>query len=205
MRELELYEVINDAIFSSMADLHTITIAKVTAVNATTINCQPVISRKLDNEKIDLPEFIEVPPIFMQGGSSYTAHPIAINDYCLLLFTERCFDRWYAGQDLQLPLEARMHDYSDGFALVGINPQAGAITIPTVIKSVGDRDYTGNEIHLGDETHTGNIDITGDVTTIGNTDSTTYSVAGAPGATGVFVSADAKTITVQDGIIISIV
>lgn len=188
----DLYQVVNEAIKNSLSDLHTITIAKITKVNTNTINCLPVISRVLGSEKIDLPEFIEVPTITMQGGGSYTAFPIAAGDYCLLLFTERCFDRWYAGQDFQKPLETRMHDYSDGFALVGVNPLATAIAIPTTIKT------------LGTVEHTGDYNLTGDNTIIGNNDATTYYVGGTPGATGSFTTADAKTVTVVNGIITNI-
>src|SRR5699024_8744323 len=117
----ELYQVLDDKIFEALANLHTIVVARVTVVHDTTVNCRPVINRVVNGESIALPEFIEVPPVFLQGGSSYTAHPIAPGNSCLLLITERCFDRWYAGSDFQPPLEMRMHDYSDGFALVGVN------------------------------------------------------------------------------------
>ena len=158
MKDIELYEAMNDAIQSSLADLHTITIAKVTKVSDKTINCQPVISRVVDGQKIDLPEFIKVPPIFMQGGSSYMSYPISVGDYCLLLFTERCFDRWYSGQDFQKPLEARMHDYSDGFAIVGVNPLTSAISIPSTTTINGDL------IINGDVTINGDLQVNGTIT-----------------------------------------
>jgi hypothetical protein len=46
--------------------------------------------------------------------------------------------------------------------------------------------------------------LTGNLTVVGNIDSTTYSVSGDNGATGVFISADAKTITVKAGLITNI-
>lgn len=144
-----LLDTLRGAITAALADTHTATIARVTAVGATTINCRPVINRVVNGESIALPEFVDVPPLFLQGGNSYTAHPIAIGDYCLLIFTERCFDRWYAGQDYQPPLELRMHDYSDAIAIVGINPLADAITIPSTIKQVGDTEQIGNYTHTG--------------------------------------------------------
>ena len=164
----ELYQVLDDKIFEALANLHTITIARVTVVSDKTINCQPVINRVVDGVSVPLPEFIEVPPVFMQGGGSYTAHPIAPGDYCLLLITERCFDRWYAGADFQSPLEMRMHDYSDGFALVGVNPAAAAIQIPQVITHIGDTYQQGDYVHDGDRTQTGNQTVNGDVTINGN-------------------------------------
>ena len=168
METKQLIDTLMLAVDRALANVHTVTIAKVTTVNATTINCSPVISRVVDGEAINLPEFIEVPPIFMQGGSSYTAHPIAVGDYCLLVFTERCFDRWYDGQDFRRPLELRMHDYSDGFALVGINPLAAAIAIPSVIQQTGDTNQDGDYTHQGDTDHTGDLIRTGTLTQEGD-------------------------------------
>jgi hypothetical protein len=164
----QLLDIITAVIDESLANLHTATIAKVTAVNNTTINCQPVVSRVVDGKKINLPEFKDVPPLFMQGGSSYTAHPIDVGDYALLIFTERCFDNWYAGVDNETPLEYRMHDYSDGFAIVGVNPLSGAIAIPSTIKQVGDTVQEGNYTHEGNRTQTGNQVINGNLTINGN-------------------------------------
>lgn len=219
----ELIDTINKAIQLALSDMHTICISIVTAVNENTISCRPTINRVVNGEDVQLPEFIEVPPVFMRGGASYTAHPITVGDYCLVLVTERCFDRWWIGQNFQRPLEMRMHDYSDGFALVGIGNLAGLIAIPDVITQVGDTfqlgdyehagnteqtgDYTqeGNYLLTGDVTQTGNINLTGDAEVSGNTDSATYSASGTAGVSGTFDSADGKTITVTEGLITAIV
>jgi hypothetical protein len=164
----QLIDILNSAIGEALSNLHTATIAKVTAVQAKTISVQPVINRVVDGKSITLPQFTKVPPLFMQGGGSYTAHPIAVGDYCLLILTERCFDRWYSGADFQDPAEFRMHDYSDGIAIVGINPQAGALTIPDVIQHTGDTNQDGDYTHQGDRTQIGNLTITGDIQVNGN-------------------------------------
>ncbi len=170
----ELTDVLNDAIGEALSNLHTATIAKVMSVQEKTISVQPVINRVVDGKSIQLPEFTKVPPLFMQGGGSYTAHPIAIGDYCLLILTERCFDRWYSGSDFQDPAEFRMHDYSDGIAIVGINPKAGALTIPSVIQQTGDTnqdgDYTrqGSLVQIGDMTITGHLHVYGEITCTGD-------------------------------------
>jgi len=166
--KLRLTDIIADAIGEALSNLHTATIAKVTAVQAKTISVQPVINRVVDGKSITLPQFTKVPPLFMQGGGSYTAHPIAVGDYCLLILTERCFDRWYSGSDFQDPAEFRMHDYSDGIAIVGINPQAGALTIPSVIQQTGDTNQDGDHTHQGDTTQMGNLTITGNLHVNGN-------------------------------------
>lgn len=168
MEKRQLTETLNIAIANALANVHTATIAKVVAVSSTTIDVQPVINRVVGGRSIELPVFTKVPPVFMQGGGSYTAHPIAVDDYCLLVLTERCFDRWYEGQDNQPPAEFRMHDYSDGLAIVGVNPRAGALTIPSVIQQTGDTNQDGDYTHQGDRDHTGNYTLTGDFTQQGN-------------------------------------
>jgi len=166
--KLQLTDTMAEAIGEALSNLHTATIAKVTGVQAKTISVQPVTNRVVDGRSIQLPEFTKVPPLFMQGGGSYTAHPIAVGDYCLLVLTERCFDRWYSGSDFQDPAEFRMHDYSDGIAIVGINPLAGALTIPDVIQQTGDTNQDGNYTQQGDRTQTGDQTIIGDLHVDGN-------------------------------------
>lgn len=176
----QLIDIIAGSIDDALTNLHTAAIAKVTKKNLTTINCKPVIARVVNGEKIELPEFVEVPPLFMQGSGSYTAYPINVGDYALLIFTERCFDNWYNGIDNEPPLQYRMHDYSDGLAIVGVNPLSSAINIPPHIRQVGDTeqignymrtgnmDHQGQYILTGNKTQTGNFEITGNVTINGN-------------------------------------
>ena len=213
----QLIDTLMQAAAQALADTHTIAVAKVTGVGATTISCRPVINREVNGQSVELPEFVEVPPVFLQGGGSYTAHPIAVDDYCLLLFSERCFDQWYAGADFASPLELRMHDYSDGFALVGINPQASAIIIPTVIQHTGDanqdgnythqgiREQTGDHIQTGDRTLTGDVDHTGAYNLSGTLTADDFKSDGQTGVSGSFTTADAKTVTVTNGIITAII
>lgn len=194
----ELTDVMNDAMITALANTHTIVIARITAVGSTTIDAQPVIQRVVDGQAVQLPVFPSVPPIFLSGGTSYDAHPIGVDDYCLLLVSERCFDRWYGGADNVPPIEQRMHDYSDCFALVGVSPASMAKTIPTTIERFGDSTVTGDYIH------TGNYLLTGLLAVTGNTDSTTYSVNGVPGWTGTFSTAAVLTVTVAHGIITNV-
>lgn len=168
MERESLTNVLNIAIKQALSNLHTSVIAKVTAVNDSTINCKPVVNRVVEDESVELPDFFEVPVVTLQGGGSYTIHPISVGDYCLLIISERCFDRWYGGQDYKDPLEFRMHDYSDALAIVGLNPLASAITIPSETKENGNRTQIGNYTHTGDRTQDGNIVLTGDYTQIGD-------------------------------------
>jgi len=139
-----LYQVMQDALREMLGNLHTATVARVVQVNETTVDVQPVINRVIDGESVQLPVFVEVPPVTLQGGGSYLAMPVSVGDYCLLVFTERCFDRWYQGKDEQPPAEMRMHDYSDGFAIVGVNPLQAAISLPSIIRIEGAVEAVGD-------------------------------------------------------------
>ena len=185
-----LYQVMQDALREMLGNLHTATVARVVQVNETTVDVQPVINRVIDGESVQLPVFVEVPPMTLQGGGSYLAMPIAEGDYCLLVFTERCFDRWYQGKDEQPPAEMRMHDYSDGFAIVGVNPIQAAITLPQILTIQGDSEQFGNFRLDGDLVVTGKITVDGDVSSGGSIDA-----SGNIEATGEVKGADCKTVT----------
>ena len=163
-----LINVITSAINEALANTHTNIIAKVTKVNEFTVNCKPVMSRKIDGRKIDLPEFAEVPIVNFLGGSSSFQMPIAVGDYCTLFISERCFDSWYSGADYQMPLEARIHDYSDAVALIGLHNKANELPIPTVITTRGDAYVNGNYIHDGNYHITGDVFIDGDLVVTGD-------------------------------------
>ncbi|EKN3987707.1 TPA: hypothetical protein PXP68_000624 [Yersinia enterocolitica] len=201
----ELHDTIGAGVDFALADVHTIVVAKITAVNDKTISCIPVINRVVKGEGKQLPEFIEVPPVILQGSGSYIAEPIAAGDYCLVLISERCYDAWYAGSDFVSPLEMRMHDYSDGFALCGVNPLSTAISIPKI-----NRMMMGSTDHEGDLVLTGNITQSSGITTLescvvqGQMQYDSLLTDGQSGVSGSFRSDDGKTITVTNGIITGI-
>ena len=172
-------EVIQSIVTREIEGIHTTQLGRVVAVGETTIDVQPVIKKVMNGSIIDMPLFKDVPPIFMQGGSSFETWPIAVGDYCLLFIAETCIDRWYLGEDDQAPNEDRHFDYSDSFALVGINPLASAKTIPEVITSEGDKHITGNYTHIGNTLQTGDTTQTGNVIQIGN-----YTLTGTLNVTG---------------------
>lgn len=163
-----LETIILDAIDEALSNIHTIVVARVTKVNTNTINAKPVTNRLVDGKSIELPEFPQIPLITLQGGASYIHYPVTVGDYCLLLVSERSFDKWYHGKDDDIPDELSMFDYSDCFAIVGINPLGKAIPIPTVTTMEGDVIQNGDYVHNGNRVQTGNFTQTGDFTITGN-------------------------------------
>lgn len=157
----------------AISDLHTTLIARVMKVNQKTLDVKPVLNFDAGDGSIEYPVFTQVPPIFPHGGDSYMAMPISVGDYCLLCVSERCFDQWYEGSDFVSPVDIRMHDYSDSFALVGVHNRAGALDIPKLITLIGDMvakgswDLTGDVKHTGNTEQKGNQDVTGNVAVTG--------------------------------------
>ncbi len=152
---------VRNQIKNNIRAIRTSLIAKVTAVNEKTVDVQPVVQAVFEKKNITLPEFKEVPLITLQGGSSFIHFPVAVGDYCLLIVNERCFDNWYHGDDNAPPLTPRTHDYSDSFAIVGINNLAGGKAIPETTTIIGDVNATGNWHITGNVRITGNIDVSG--------------------------------------------
>ena len=68
---------------------------------------------------------IHVPVLFPGGGGCTLTFPVEAGDECLVVFASRCIDSWWQSGGFQNPqVEMRMHDLSDGFALVGVRSQA---------------------------------------------------------------------------------
>lgn len=153
-----LAQIMPDLIKQHLGRFKTILISKVVLVGNNTIDVQPTIQQTFNGKNYKLPIFKKVPLITLQGGDSYIHLPVAIDDYALLFINENCFDDWYNGNDDAPPLNARKNDYSDAFAIVGINNLSGAKTIPDTTIIIGDVNMTGNL------TITGNLNVIGGIT-----------------------------------------
>ena len=98
------------------------------------LKVQPAINRIYTNPRdgskswIKMPILLDVPLLMYGGGGITLTCPVAIGDECLVLFADRCIDAWYQNGcsisngniNTQNQVEFRMHDLSDGFALVGL-------------------------------------------------------------------------------------
>lgn len=68
------------------------------------------------------PLLLDCPVFTLQGGGGYIQMPIQAGDQCIVLFSDRALDDWYTNGSQSVPSSKRMHDFSDGIAIVGINP-----------------------------------------------------------------------------------
>lgn len=166
----DFIDLIEKGMLDKLADVHTVTIGKITKVNAKTIDVKPVFKRKVDDREIEYPVFTNIPPIFLNGGTNYISFPLTVGDDVLLVINERCYDNWYEGLNNKTPLEYRMFDYSDSFALVGIRPKSKAIVIPTDGRTnfIGDTYIEGDYEHIGEMERIGNTNLVGNLIVNGN-------------------------------------
>ncbi len=89
-----------------------------------TASVQPAIKRIFtERGAVNLPLCVDVPVAFPGGGDFFLTFPVKPGDECILLFSERAIDYWHVSGDTQPPAEYRMHDLSDGIAIVGLNSQ----------------------------------------------------------------------------------
>jgi hypothetical protein len=93
-----------------------------------TISAQPLLAQLLsDGSSEAYPILADVPVFAQRGGGFVVTMPITPGDPCLVVFADRCIDGWFSTAQASPPADFRMHDLSDGFALVGFAPIPQAI------------------------------------------------------------------------------
>ena len=89
-----------------------------------TVECIPTVQGMITSQDGSrsfktMPKLVDVPVCFPRGGGYTLSFPIVPGDECLVIFSSRCIDSWFASGGYAPPTDHRMHDLSDGFAIVG--------------------------------------------------------------------------------------
>jgi hypothetical protein len=97
-----------------------------------TCTVQPAINGQVRDETgaltgVELPLLVDCPVQFPAGGGCTLTFPVKTGDECLVVFSSRCIDAWWQSGGIQVQPELRMHDLSDGFALLGFRSQPRVI------------------------------------------------------------------------------
>ena len=97
-----------------------------------TCSVQPAIRGTITNERgetstCDMPLLVDVPIVFPRGGGFTLTFPVKAGDECLVVFASRCIDAWWQNGGVQEQAERRMHDLSDGFAILAPTSQPKAL------------------------------------------------------------------------------
>jgi hypothetical protein len=113
-----------------------------------------------DGSIADYPLLIDCPVFTLQGGGGFIQFPITVGDECILLFSDRNIDAWFQNGVAAAPFDARVHDLSDGIALVGLTSLAS--TLGNLEANTVGISYAGSTILLKD----GLISLANDVTNL---------------------------------------
>jgi protein gp138 len=189
------------------------------------LDAQPTINglARLPNSQaptpIQMPVLLDCPILWMGGGGVTSTFPIKAGDECLVIFASRCIDAWWKhgftpGQNgnanpAMNPPDLRMHNLSDGFALVGLRSLPNSFAVDTANACLISDDGA-SFIKLNPTTQAVNITAPGGITANGVTIDddgnvvTPANLAVGNGATGSFTTLTGQTVTVQDGIVTNI-
>jgi hypothetical protein len=127
-------ETLRNAIEGIQAKIWTALPAKILTVNYAkqTLTAQPTIMGKITDSDgnvsdVNLPVLVDVPFQSFGGSGFIVTMPNLEGSECLIVFSSRCIDAWWANGGIQPQAEQRMHDLSDGMAIIGFNSQKRVI------------------------------------------------------------------------------
>lgn len=136
--------------------------------NATAMTCvvQPAIQSFVtadDGSMVltTLPLLLDCPVQFPAGGGCTLTFPVKPNDECLVVFASRCIDSWWQSGGIQAQAELRMHDLSDGFALLGFRSQPRVIVGVSTVSAQLRSDDGVAFVEINPTTHAVNATTTG--------------------------------------------
>lgn len=102
----------------------------VTAVDLSkqTVSVQPSVQGNISapdgsSQSVNLPLLVDVPIVWPRAGGFALTFPIAAGDEVLVVFASRCIDTWWQSGGVGVQAEVRMHDLSDGFAVLAPTSQ----------------------------------------------------------------------------------
>lgn len=154
---------------------------------------QQVTSVKPDGTQTEaqFPLLLEVPVAFPGGGGYTLTFPVHAGDECLILFNDRELDNWFIDGPGFAPSTPRVHDLSDGIAIVGLRslPRKLAGVSTTAVQLRSDDSSTFVEVGPG------KIQLVADEVVIHGRNKTTFDAGG----TG-FVYTPGTIDTYTDGI-----
>lgn len=151
-----------------------------------TVSVQPSIQGSVSSpdgsaQSVNLPLLVDVPICWPRAGGFAITFPVKAGDEVLVVFASRCIDSWWQSGGVGAQAEVRMHDLSDGFAILAPTSQAkklsdvqeDGVEMRTESRSTfirlteGTIFIKGDIIHEGNNTQTGNLQRTGTSTTTG--------------------------------------
>jgi hypothetical protein len=157
-----LAQVINAAITRANQDIRVAMPGKITEFDSDnqTATVKPLLNETFigdDGEPFatELPEIYKVPVMSLAGGNYSLRLPVAVNDPCLIIFTDRALDQWQDKGSPQDPILTRRHDLNDAVCIVGLRAEPQKLSnFDTNSAELGTQDgpqvrVTSSEVQLG--------------------------------------------------------
>ena len=93
-----------------------------------TLTAQPTITGNATDKNgnvtnVKMPLLVDVPFQSFGGANFVVTMPNLEGSECLIVFSSRCIDGWWLNGGVQPQIDQRMHDLSDGMAVIGFNSQ----------------------------------------------------------------------------------
>ncbi len=175
-------EVINAAVRSHLAEVHTSLPARVVSYDADkqSVDVQPLLKRGYRDETgtrkaEELPVIPNVPLVFPGLGPWHIVFPVVVGDTVLVVFCENSIDSWLhsGGQEVIDPKDDRRHTLNDAVAVPGLRTLRSAIAGPSDAMRVGCAGgavivIKENEIRLGSEGANVRVSLVDDLTFLKN-------------------------------------
>lgn len=124
-------DILRNSIYSVLNNVHTCLpgIIKSFDPNTSSATIQPALNKNFVSGEIPMPILENVPVMFPRGSNFSISYPIAIGDYCLIIFCERSIDLWKGVGGQVTPNDRRKFDLSDAIAIPGLLPLIGNFPI----------------------------------------------------------------------------
>lgn len=133
-RFADVVEQFRSAFEGMQSEIQTAAVGTIESYDADALTCtvQPGIMAQVTAQDgarswVELPLLLDCPVQFPAGGGFTLTFPLTQGDECLVVFSGRCLDNWFAQTGEQGPsgltwtqAELRMHDLSDGCVIPGI-------------------------------------------------------------------------------------
>lgn len=162
--DLPIYDILQMLKREIFRDIRVAVPAKIAAVHASggTVDVNVMLMQKTTQQglpnglDVAYPQLLSCPVFTVQGGGVGAVMPVAVNDECYVLFSDRALDGWYAnGSAVPLP-SRRMHDINDGVVVVGLNSLQNPLLTPLAANEGGiceTKNENGAAVVVNSSTH----------------------------------------------------
>src|SRR4029077_19340866 len=134
-RHADNIETIQTHLDGRQAQIHTAQPGHIVSYDPETMTASVQLGLQAVNRNVDgtlepmaIHPVTDVPVHFPGGGGHTLTFPVKVGDECLVIFSERNIDAWHQHGGVQQPMDYRMHDINDCFALVGVRSQANKLS-----------------------------------------------------------------------------